>query len=44
MLELCGTGIAMGNAIDEVKEKADLIIESNEEDGIAKFLEVNFAG
>lgn len=39
MLELCGKGIAMGNAIDEVKEKADLVIGSNDEDGIARYLE-----
>ena len=38
MLELCGKGIAMGNAIDAVKEKADLVIGSNDEDGIASFL------
>lgn len=28
MLELCGTGVAMGNAIDEVKERADIVIGS----------------
>lgn len=39
MLELCGMGIAMGNAIDAVREKADLVIGSNDEDGIAAFLE-----
>lgn len=39
MLKLCGTGVAMGNAIDTVKEAADIVIESNDEDGIAKFLE-----
>lgn len=38
MLNLCGTGIAMGNAISEVKEQADLVIGSNDEDGIAKYL------
>ncbi len=38
MLELCGKGIAMGNAINEVKEKADEIIGSNDEDGIAEYL------
>ena len=25
MLELCGIGVGMGNAIDEVKERADII-------------------
>ena len=38
MLELCGMGIAMGNAIEAVKEKADLVIGSNDEDGIAAVL------
>lgn len=40
MLQLCGRGIAMGNAIGEVKEKADLVIGSNDEDGIAEYLEL----
>ena len=39
MLQLCGTGVAMGNAIDEVKEIADIVIGSNDEDGIADFIE-----
>lgn len=39
MLELCGVGVAMGNAIEEVKARADLVIGSNEEDGIADYLE-----
>lgn len=39
MLKLCGMGIAMGNEIKEVKEIADLVIESNDKDGIAKYLE-----
>lgn len=28
----------MGNAINEVKKEADLVIGSNDEDGIAKYL------
>ena len=39
MLQLCGTGVAMGNAIDEVKDKADVVIGSNDEEGIAVFIE-----
>ena len=39
MLGLCGTGVAMGNAIDEVKERADIVIGSNDEEGIADFIE-----
>ena len=43
MLELCGTGVAMGNAIAEVKEKADIVIGTNDEDGIVDFLESEIA-
>lgn len=39
MLRLCGTGVAMGNAIDAVKEAADIVIGSNDEDGIGEYLE-----
>lgn len=39
MLKLCGIGIAMGNAFDAVKEAADLTIGSNDEDGIAEYIE-----
>lgn len=38
MLQLCGKGVAMGNAIPEVKAAADMGIGSNDEDGIAHFL------
>lgn len=38
MLKLCGTGIAMGNALDEVKREADFVIGTNDEDGIAEYL------
>lgn len=43
MLELCGTGVAMGNAIAEVKEKADIVIGTNDEEGIVDFLESEIA-
>jgi len=39
MLKLCGIGVAMGNAIQEVKDTADVITLSNEEDGVAAYLE-----
>jgi len=39
MLKLCGTGVAMGNAIDEVKEIADCVIGDNDHDGIANYLQ-----
>ena len=39
MLEKCGVGVAMKNALAEVKEKADYITEkSNFENGIIEFL------
>lgn len=43
MLTLCGKGIAMGNAIDKVRKQADLVIGSNDEEGIAKYLEAVFS-
>ncbi len=39
MLKMCGIGVAMGNAIQEVKDIADDITLSNEEDGAAAWLE-----
>lgn len=39
MLKKAGVGIAMGNAIEEVKEAADLVTGSNNEAGIAYALE-----
>ena len=38
MLQLCGMGIAMGNAIQDVKRIADRVIESNDNEGIAGYL------
>lgn len=42
MIEYAGIGVAMGNAIDELKEKATHVTSSNDEDGIGKFLEAYF--
>jgi len=42
MLQLCGKGIAMENAIPEVKAVADEICLSNEKDGLARWIEANF--
>ncbi len=39
MLKLCGIGVAMDNAVQEVKDIADDITLSNEEDGVAAYLE-----
>ena len=40
-LKNCGTGVAVANAIDVVKEAADVVVESNDEDGVAKWIERN---
>lgn len=37
MLELC-TGVAMGNAIPEVKAAAEFVTDTNDNDGVAKFI------
>ena len=39
MIEMSGVGVAMGNAVDGIKEIADFITLTNEEDGIAYYLE-----
>ena len=36
MIEAAGIGVAMGNATDAVKAKADYITATNDEDGVAK--------
>ena len=44
MLKLCGIGVAMGNAIDEVKAITDCVIGDNDHDGIADYLKNNVLG
>jgi len=39
MIEFAGQGIAMGNAIDKLKNIANAITKSNENEGVAVFLE-----
>ena len=39
MIEYAGTGVAMGNAIEQLKNIANEITTSNEEDGLAAYLE-----
>ena len=39
MIQLAGIGVAMANGMEEVKQAADLLAESNEEDGVAKIIE-----
>ncbi|MBD5135209.1 MAG: HAD family phosphatase [Lachnospiraceae bacterium] len=41
MLQMCGTGVAVSNAVMEVKEYADCITLSNDEDGVADWIEKN---
>ena len=41
MLTLCGKGIAMENAIEEVKKAAGQVCASNENDGVAKWIKEN---
>ncbi|NCC49534.1 MAG: HAD family hydrolase [Clostridia bacterium] len=41
MVRRCGIGVAVGNALDEVKAAADEICESNDNDGVARWLEAN---
>ena len=39
MIEYAGLGVAMGNAPEKVKDKADYVTTSNNDDGLARFLE-----
>lgn len=39
VIKAVGCGVAMENALEEVKQEADYITDSNNEDGIASFLE-----
>ena len=41
MLMACGCGVAVENAVAAVKEAADVICESNDNDGVAKYIEQN---
>ena len=38
MLKICGTGIAVSNAISDVLDIADGVTSSNDEDGVAKWI------
>ena len=40
-LRVCGTKIAVENAVDNVKVIADDVCGSNDDDGVAKWLEAN---
>ena len=39
MIEYAGMGVAMGNAVAQVKAVADIVTATNEEDGVAKVVE-----
>ena len=39
MLKMCGRGVAVANAIPQALDAADEITLSNEEDGVAEWLE-----
>ena len=38
MLEYAGAGVAMGNAVEEIKAAADFVCLSNDEDGLAEWI------
>ena len=38
-IQMCGLGVAVANGIDDVKRVADFIADSNDADGVAKFIE-----
>lgn len=41
MLRMCGIGVAVSNAVMEVKNAADCVTLSNDEDGVADWIEKN---
>ena len=41
MLRACGIGVAVENALPIVKEAADYITETNDDDGVAKWINVH---
>ena len=41
MIEACGVGVAVANALDEVKARADHVCLSNQQDGVARWVEEN---
>lgn len=41
MLSACGVGVAVANALPEVKAAADMVCAGNEEDGVARWIREN---
>ena len=39
MLRAAGTGVAMGNAAERIRQSADAVTDTNENDGVAKYIE-----
>lgn len=39
MIEFAGLGVAMGNALDKIKAKADYVTDTNNNEGVAKVIE-----
>ena len=44
MLRACGVGVAVANALSEVRTAADCVCGANDEDGMARWLEENALG
>jgi hydroxymethylpyrimidine pyrophosphatase-like HAD family hydrolase len=42
MIKAAGVGVAMGNAVEDVKRVADLIAPTNDEDGVARVIDQYF--
>ena len=40
MVQWAGIGAAMGNAVDELKSAADVVVKSNDEAGVAEFIDL----
>ena len=36
MIDMAGYGVAMGNAVQEIKDSASYITDTNDNDGVAK--------
>ena len=39
MLQFAGLGVSMGNGDEEIKNRADYITDTNDNDGVAKVIE-----
>ncbi len=44
MLEYAGCGVAIGNAVEEVKRIADMVTKNNDDDGVAEVIEKLIVG